>query len=116
MSELYTEALDLGISIETFWNSSLAEIIDLIESAYRVQLKRRKQRIEDNCTLAEAIAANVGALFDENSRPFLKPWDFYPKLFEKEQEMYEKAQEEQQSKEKTHKRRDYIKDFNRPRQ
>ena len=82
MNELYTEALDLGISIETFWNSSLAEVIDLMESAYRVQLKRRKQRIEDNCTLAEAIAANVGALFDENSRPFLKPWDFYPKLFE----------------------------------
>lgn len=108
MNELYTEALDLGISIETFWNSSLAEVIDLMESAYRVQLKRRKQRIEDNCTLAEAIAANVGALFDENSRPFLKPWDFYPKLFEKEQEMYEEAEEERQWAEYSEKRREYV--------
>lgn len=115
MNELYTEALDLGISIETFWNSSLAEVIDLIESAYRVQLKRRKQRIEDNCTLAEAIAANVGVLFDENSRPFLKPWDFYPKLFEKEQEMYEKAEEERQWAEYSEKRREYVNEFNRRR-
>ena len=115
MNELYTEALDLGISIETFWNSSLAEVIDLIESAYRVQLKRRKQRIEDNCTLAEAIAANVGALFDENSRPFLKPWDFYPKLFEKEQDMYEKTEEERQWAEYSEKRREYVNEFNRRR-
>ena len=86
-----------------------------MESAYRVQLKRRKQRKEDNCTLAEAIAANVGALFDENSRPFLKPWDFYPKLFEKEQEMYEEAEEERQWAEYSEKRREYVNEFNRRR-
>lgn len=73
------------------------------------------QRIEDNCTLAEAIAANVGALFDENSRPFLKPWDFYPKLFEKEQEMYEEAEEERQWAEYSEKRREYVNEFNRRR-
>ena len=40
VNELYTEALDLGISIETFWNSSLAEVIDLMESALMQMIHR----------------------------------------------------------------------------
>lgn len=46
---------------------------------------------------------------------FLKPWDFYPKLFEKEQEMYEKTEEERQWAEYSEKRREYVNEFNRRR-
>ena len=45
-----------------------------------------------------------------------KPWDFYPDLFKKEQEAYEKAEEERQWQEYMERRREYNIAFNHRRQ
>lgn len=87
-----------------------------MESGYRRRETERKNRISDNCILAEAIAANVALLFDEGKKPFVKPWDFYPDLFKKEQEAYEKAEEERQWQEYMERRREYNIAFNHRRQ
>lgn len=102
--------------METFWNCSIAENVDLIESAYRRMQRERKNRISDNCVLAEAIAANVALLFDDSKKPFLKPWDFYPDLFKEEQQAYEKDEEERQWQEYMERRREYNEAFNHRRQ
>ncbi len=65
--------------------------------------------------MAEAIAGNIALLFDEGNKPFLKPWDLYPKLFEDEKKAYEKAVDKRQQTEYSEQRREYIREFNRRR-
>lgn len=56
---MYPHALDAGISIDLFWNSSVNEIIDMLESYGRRKEQERKLKIQDDFIIAEVIALNI---------------------------------------------------------
>lgn len=81
-----------------FWNSSLPEIIDWIESDNR----RRKEQINYQFVLADVIANRC--MRDEKT-PVIHPWDLYPGLFAEEQKHFEEYQKVQEFEEYKEKRR-----------
>lgn len=111
LSELYPVALEMGISAETFWNLSVNEIFDTLENIRRRLLREEKQRIMDNFIQAQAIAVDISALFAKDGK-MARPWDYYPELFEKEQKIYEEAEEARQWEEYMEKRRAYNAEWN----
>jgi hypothetical protein len=68
-----------------FWESSLPEIIDRIQSADR----KRKQEIGNLFMLAEIIS---NRMFRDKDTPAVMPWDYYPKLFTEDKASYEDQQ------------------------
>ena len=118
LEELYPAAIDVGIPIELFWNSSVNEITDMLDSHSRKTERKRKQKIMDDFLLAEVIAHNMATmLFSENDKkPMEMPWDYYPSLFEKEKEIYEEKLRQIEFEEYKERRREYIAEFNRRRQ
>lgn len=110
---LYPEALDAGMSIPEFWDSSIDEIIDRINSHIREENRKRKQKIIDDFIIAEATAVNIALLFskDKNAKQ-PKPWDYYKNLFKEEKAIYEKSEEERILEEYKEKRRTYIAEHN----
>lgn len=110
-------ALDAGISVDTFWNSSLAEIMDMLDSYAREEKRRRKDKIMDDFIMAEVMAVNIAAMFStDKNTDTPKPWDYYQKLFAEEKEVYEKQKAERDLEEYKEKRRAYIAEVNRRRQ
>lgn len=93
--ELYPVALDYGISIETFWDSSLNEILDMIESAAREEKRRRKEKIVDDFVIAEVTAMNIASmLFPDKKLRLPKPWDYYDRLFKEEKAVFEEKDQD----------------------
>lgn len=79
--------MQLGYSPSLFWDSSLGDIIDIIEA------KQEKIRLEDKekILLADFVAMRtseyVARLIDMNAK--VKPmYDYFPKLFEEELEQH----------------------------
>ena len=116
LSELYPFALDAGISVDLFWNSSVNEIIDMLESCGRRKEQERKLKIQDDFIIAEVIAANVLIPFGDNKSELPHPWDYYPGFFRKEKELWEENQLKQQMEEYYENRKAYIREMNRRRQ
>lgn len=83
-------ALDCGISPFLFWEMSIKEIVDLIESKNRTELARKKEQAIFNQVLAIQISERVGCLLAENSEDvkLTKLWNFFPEMFESEKESY----------------------------
>lgn len=82
---------------DEFWNYSIGEIYDLIESYRRnINLENEKEeaklKIEIilNSTLARQIGESIGCLFDKNAKitPLNK---LYPNLFDTDEETESKA-------------------------
>lgn len=80
---------------ECFWNYSIVEIEDLIESYQRKNRMEQKLAIDKMFTLADAIISRFLPILDQNIKPTL-PWDVYPKLFSEEKKEYEQAMEEEE--------------------
>lgn len=115
--DLYPEALDAGMAIEVFWNSSIDEIVDMINSHIREENRKHKQKVIDDFVIAEVTALNLAALFSKDKNKKLpKPWDYYKKTFEKEKLEYEAAEEQHQLEEYKEKRREYVEEYNKRRQ
>lgn len=93
--ELLPTALECGITIEKFWDYTLAEI-NLIITAYNSASQRRfKEQAILNHNLANLIGYSVGRLMDEKAKmPSL--YEMYPALFEEERALEEELQAEQQ--------------------
>lgn len=111
LSELYPIALEMGIPAEAFWNLSVNEIVDTLHNLKKRFVREEKQRIMDNFIQAEAIAADISALFSKDGKT-VHPWDYYPELFEKEQKAHEEAEEARQWEEYMEKRRAYNAEWN----
>lgn len=110
-------ALDSGISIHTFWDSSLYEILDMIKSHERRKTRERKTKIIDNFIIAKVTAANIVSMFFPNDKlKDPKPWDYYEKLFAEEKEISEKIEQEMKFREYQARRKDYFDEINRRRQ
>lgn len=87
---MYEDALDCGMNYDTFWSSSILEILDFIESFKRKQRFRKKEETLDLFLLAKLIAEF--SPFTEVKDP-TRPWDLYPELFAQEKKLYEEARE-----------------------
>ena len=88
MWAIYPDALDCGIRPELFWDSTLNEIMDMMESYVRCRARDRKQQISDNFILSKALTLNLSTLFNEKAE-LCNPWDFYPQTFKEDKENYE---------------------------
>lgn len=91
--------------------------MDRIESYNRVEERRRKEKILDYFILAEVTAVNTAEMLMAEGKPkFPRPWEYYPKLFEEEKEVFEQAEKEKALEEYKEQRRRYVTEFNRRRQ
>ena len=117
MWEIYPDALDCGILPELFWNSTLNEIMDMMESYVRCKARERKQQINDNFILSKALTLNISTFFStDKSSELCNPWDFYPQTFKEDKEEYEHQKLEAELAEYRDKRRQWADEFNKRRQ
>lgn len=81
--------------MDKYWNLTLQEIKDAIDSYRRVQEKKKKERIEELFLLAEVTANRIGYGFNSkrSTSDLIQPWHAYPTLFENLDEDLEEQQE-----------------------
>ena len=86
IQELYEPALDAGISPETFWHLSIAQIQDMMQSARRV----REVELKEKLSMLYLLGANIREQFSDGKITPL--WELFPDLFAEEKETYEQSQ------------------------
>ncbi len=91
---MFPVALDCGIPATVYWDLTLMEITDIVESHRRKTERAKKDRVSEMFICAEATANRIGYIFtDSKSRSesdLLWPWDLFPDLFSEEAEEQEK--------------------------
>ena len=87
--------LDIGGKPLDFWDLTILEIRDMIESHNRVTIQRQKEEIVESYRLSQMIANNVSLLLSKEAKP-LDVWDYAPDLFQEERDQVEKARQEQE--------------------
>lgn len=85
--------MDLGVSIEEYWQLTKAEMDDLIASGNRQFERKEKRRIDNLFLLADAISSRINYFFSsvEDRVEPIRPWDIYPVLFAEEKKIHEDA-------------------------
>lgn len=87
--------LDIGGEPLVFWDLTVLEIREMIESYNRVRTQERKEKIIDSYRLSQMIANNVSLLLSNDAKP-LEVWDYAPELFQEEKEQVERVRQEQE--------------------
>ena len=87
--------LDIGGKPLDFWDLTVLEIREMIESYNRVMIQKQKEKIIESYRLSQMIANNVSLLLSKDAKP-LEVWDYAPELFEEEKEQVEQARREQE--------------------
>lgn len=87
--------LDIGGKPLDFWDLTILEIRDMIESHNRVTIQKQKEKIVESYRLSQMIANNVSLLLSKEAKP-LDVWDYAPDLFHEERDQVEKARQEQE--------------------
>lgn len=87
--------LDIGGKPLDFWDLTILEIRDMIESHNRVTIQKQKEKIVESYRLSQMIANNVSLLLSKEAKP-LDVWDYAPELFQEEKEQVERARQEQE--------------------
>lgn len=82
--------LDIGGEPLVFWDLTVLEIREMIESYNRVRIQKQKDKIIESYRLSQMIANNVSLLLSKDAKP-LEVWDYAPELFQEEREEVEKA-------------------------
>lgn len=108
---MYDIALDYGMNIKQFWESSLVEISDYIDSARRVQKQKAKEDILRLFMLATIINERH-PMVDKEKQKVSLPWDFYPELFEEERLFSEEQKEKDEFEAYKERRRRYVLNHN----
>lgn len=97
MAGLYPRALDCGIRPGEFWELSLLEVTDLMESYERRERARLKQSLLEKHFLARDIGQYIALVVQGSDQvEVLDIWDFFPELFREEKEAAKQARTEQQ--------------------
>lgn len=99
---MYPIFLDIGHSPSLFWESSLDEIYDFIDSYKRQEEKRQKEReakIKDEAAIMYNLAMQIGEVMSQVLHPQdgwqrLKLSDYYPELFEDVESKEQQAKDE----------------------
>lgn len=87
--------LDIGGKPLDFWDLTVLEIREMIESYNRVNIQKQKEKIIESYRLSQMIANNVSLLLSKDAKP-LEVWDYAPDLFQEERDQVEKARQEQE--------------------
>ncbi|MEI4338070.1 hypothetical protein V9Z57_01755 [Streptococcus suis] len=86
----YPTALDAGIDPFSFWEYTLLELKELVDSYNRQQFEKQKEIASHNFVQSQMIARFVSMMFQEKGEaPDI--WDFYPALFEEDRQQIEQA-------------------------
>lgn len=92
---MYPDALDCGVPIRGFWNLSLAEISDMMESFKRKRDRELKQNLINGFAFAEHTAELIGQYMNSENKA-RNLWGFFPQLFAEEKKLYEEREAAQQ--------------------
>ncbi len=106
--------LDIGGSPFDFWEYTMAEILDLINSFNRVYLQKKKDKTLENYRLSQMIANHVSLLLS-NEVKLLDVWEYAPELFEKEKKQIEEQRKIQEALLHKEQMRAFAERFNRMR-
>lgn len=87
--------LDIGGKPLDFWDLTVLEIRDMIESYNRITIQKQKEKIIESYRLSQMITNNVSMLLSKDAKP-LEVWNYAPELFEKEREQVEQARLDQE--------------------
>ena len=87
--------LDIGGRPLDFWDLTVLEIREMIESYNRVTIQKQKEKIVESYRLSQMIANNVSLLLSKDAKP-LEVLDYAPELFQEEREQVERARQEQE--------------------
>lgn len=87
--------LDIGGKPLDFWDLTILEIRDMIESHNRVTIQKQKEKIVESYRLSQMIANSISLLLSKEAKP-LDVWDYAPELFQEEKNQVEKARQEQE--------------------
>lgn len=88
--------LDIGGKPLDFWDLTILEIRDMIESHNRVTIQKQKEKIVESYRLSQMIANNVSLLLSKEAK-LLDVWDYAPELFQEERTQVERARQEQET-------------------
>lgn len=76
--------------MEQFWDSTILELHDIIESKTRMTKTEEKVKAGHIFVLANAISSRIAYFFanekDRTEDMILQPWEAYPELFSEEKE------------------------------
>lgn len=111
---MYTRALDTGMFPWEFWDCSLAEVNDLIESHERQKIRQTKTKTVENCQLGYIISTNIGRMLNGEGKNMM-PWDVLPELFAEEQKLFEQRREEEEFESYKQRKREYAAAVNKKR-
>lgn len=82
--------------MERFWQLTLLEITDFMESEVRRMKREQKQKLKDIHFLAQDIGQYTSlAVHGSDNVQAMELWDFFPQLFSEEKEEYKQAQAKQ---------------------
>lgn len=94
---MYPTALDCGIAPERFWELSLGEIQDILESYERKKRQHMKERLAEKHFLAKDIAQYVSLIiYGPKDTKIMELWDYFPELFGDEKPAAEDKIQEQE--------------------
>ncbi len=87
ISGIYPSALDCGINPDQFWEMSLLEITDIMDSYRRRVESKTKQDIMLKHFLARDIGQHIAlSIHGSDEAQIAELWDFFPDLFAEEKE------------------------------
>lgn len=99
---------------QVFWNSSLYELLDYMESHTRRMIRKKREEVAMFFMLADIISQRH-PMVDKEKNPVSYPWDYYPELFKEDKEWNEKQKSENEFEDYKSKRRRAMIEHNRAR-
>ncbi|VQF35137.1 Uncharacterised protein [Streptococcus pneumoniae] len=86
--------LDIGGKPLDFWDLTVLEIREMIESYNRVKTQERKEKIIDSYRLSQMISNHVSLLLSNDAK-IVEFWEYAPELFVEEQQAVELERQRQ---------------------
>ncbi|MDS8596961.1 hypothetical protein RLJ13_04045, partial [Streptococcus pneumoniae] len=86
--------LDIGGKPLDFWDLTVLEIREMIESYNRVKTQERKEKIIDSYRLSQMISNHVSLLLSNDAK-IVEFWEYAPELFVEEQQAVEQERQKQ---------------------
>lgn len=86
--------LDIGGKPLDFWDLTVLEIREMIESYNRVKIQERKEKIIDSYILSRMITNHVSLLLSNDAK-IVELWEYAPELFVEEQQAVEQERQRQ---------------------
>lgn len=112
IEDLYPRAVDCGIPPAMFWELSVMEVYDLMESYTRTRRRDMKDRLMTAFVQAESTAEHIGTYLNKDNKA-REMWDFFPELFAEEKKLHEEAVEAEEAEKLRRSRVDYAREWNR---